>query len=71
MKIVWTENGVPSGGVRERAEVAENVCNLTGRNTMPTNQKFQSSKGINHQPKNTHEVTHESSHISNRGCSHQ
>jgi len=34
----WTENGVPNGGVRERTDVAEVVCNSIGRTTMSTNQ---------------------------------
>jgi len=40
----WTENGIPSGGIRERIERAEGACNLI-RTTMPTNQ---SSQGLNH-----------------------
>jgi len=33
----WTENRVPNGRFRERAEVAEGVCNPIGR-TISTNQ---------------------------------
>jgi len=42
--------GVPVGGVRERIEGAEGVCNPI-RTTIPTNQ---SSQGLNHYPKTTH-----------------
>jgi hypothetical protein len=34
----WTEHGDPSGGVRERTEGAEVVCNPIGRATISTNQ---------------------------------
>jgi hypothetical protein len=46
----WTEHGVPNGGVRERTEGAERVCNPIGRATISTNQSFQ---GLNHQPECT------------------
>jgi len=59
----WTENGVSTGGVRERTEGAEGVCNCI-RTTKPTNQ---SSQGLNHHPKTTHWQTHGSSCISSRG----
>jgi len=42
----WTENGVPIGGIRERIEGAERVCNPI--RTISTNQ---SSQGPNHYPK--------------------
>jgi hypothetical protein len=34
----WTEHGVPNGGVRERTEGAEGVCNPIGGTTISTNQ---------------------------------
>jgi hypothetical protein len=34
----WAEHGVPNGGVRERTEGAEGVCNPIGRTIIPTNQ---------------------------------
>jgi len=46
----WTENGVPSGGVRETAKVAEEVCNLIRRTAISTKQSFQRQ---NHHPKRT------------------
>jgi len=58
----WTENGVPIGGVRERIEGAEGVCNPI--RTISTNQ---SSQGLNHHPKCTHGQTHGSSCICSRG----
>jgi hypothetical protein len=33
----WTEHGVPNGGVKERIEGAEEVCNPIGRLTISTN----------------------------------
>ena len=63
----WTECGIPNGGVRERTEGAEGVCNPIGRTTMSTNQTPQSSQGLNHQPKSTHGEMHSSSHIRSRG----
>jgi hypothetical protein len=62
----WTEHGDPNGGVRERTEGAEGVCNPIGRTTISTNQISQSSQELNHQQKSTHGGTHGSSHISNR-----
>jgi len=40
--------GDPNGGIRERTEGAEGVCNPIGR-TISTNQIPQSSQGLNHQ----------------------
>jgi len=34
----WTENEVPNGGVRERTEGAEGICNSIRRTTISTNQ---------------------------------
>jgi len=34
----WTEHGVPNGGIRERIEGAEGVCNPIGRTKISTNQ---------------------------------
>jgi len=34
----WTEHGDPNGGVREKTEGAEGVCNPIGRTTISTNQ---------------------------------
>jgi hypothetical protein len=34
----WTEHWVANGGVRERTERAEGVCNPIGRKTSSTNQ---------------------------------
>jgi hypothetical protein len=33
----WTEHGIPNGGVRERTEGVEGVCNPIGRTTVSTN----------------------------------
>jgi hypothetical protein len=33
----WTEHRDPNGGVRERTEGAEGVCNPIGRTTISTN----------------------------------
>jgi hypothetical protein len=33
----WTEHGNPNGGVRERIEGAEEVCNPIGRTTISIN----------------------------------
>jgi len=59
----WTESLVSSGGVRERIEGAEGVCNPI-RTTIPTNQ---SSQWLNHHPKSTCGQTHGSSCICSRG----
>jgi hypothetical protein len=55
-----SEHGIPNGGVRERTEGAEGVCNPIGRTTISTNQ---SSQGLNSQPRSTHRGTHGSSRI--------
>jgi hypothetical protein len=65
----WTEHRVPNGAVRERTEGAKGVCNPIGRTTISTTRPTQSSQGLNHQPKSTHEGTHGSSCICSRGCS--
>jgi hypothetical protein len=62
-----TEHADPNGGVRERIEGAERVCNPIGRTTILTNQIHQSPQGLNHQPKNTHGRIHGSSCIRSRG----
>ena len=65
------EHEEPNGGVRGRAEGAERVCNPIGRKTtISTNQKPQSSQGLNHQLKNTHGGSHGSSCICSRGLSY-
>ena len=43
----WTEHGVPNGGVRERTEGAEGVCNPIEKTTISTNQTLQSSQVLN------------------------
>jgi hypothetical protein len=63
----WTEPLIPTGGVRERTEGAEWVCNPRGRTTISTNQNSQSSEGLSHQPKSTHGGTHGYSCVFNRG----
>ena len=50
-----------------RTEGTEGVCNPIERTTILTNQTLQISQGINHQPKNTYGVTHDSSLICSRG----
>jgi len=50
----WAENRIHNGGVRERTEGAEGVCNPIGRTTIPTNQTAQSSQGLNHHSKSAH-----------------
>jgi hypothetical protein len=57
----------PHGGVRERTEGAEGVCNPIGRTTISTNQ---SSKVVNHQQRNIHGGTHGSSRICSREWPH-
>jgi hypothetical protein len=59
----WTEHRVLNGGVRERTEGAEGVCNPIKRTAMSTNQTTQISQELNYQQKNTHGGTHVSSHI--------
>jgi len=61
------EQGDRDGGVRERSEEGEGVCNPIGRTTISTNQTTQSSQGQNHQPKSTHRGSHGSSCIYSRG----
>jgi hypothetical protein len=36
--VHWTEYRGPNGGVRERTEGVEDVCNPIGRTTVSTNQ---------------------------------
>ena len=62
-----TEHGVPNGGVRERTEGAEGVCNPIGRTTISTNQTPQSSQKLNSQSKSIHEQDHGSCYIWSRG----
>jgi len=62
-----TEHRNSNGGVRERTEGAEGVCNPIGKTIISTNQTTQSSQGLNHQPKSTHGGTHGSSCICSRG----
>ena len=52
----WTELGIPYGGVKERTEGAEGVCNPIGRTTISTKQTSppQRSQELNHQLKSTH-----------------
>jgi hypothetical protein len=38
-----------NGGVREKTEGAEGICNTIGRPTISTNQTLQRSQGVNHQ----------------------
>ena len=57
---------VPNGGVRERTEGAEGLCNSMGRTTISTNQTSQSYQGLSHQPKSTHGGAHGSSRICSR-----
>jgi hypothetical protein len=59
----WTKQGVHNGGVRERTEGAEGLCNCIGRAILSTNQ---TSRGLNHQTKSTHGATHGSSCICSR-----
>jgi hypothetical protein len=67
----WTEHRVPNGGVREKIEGSEGVCNPPGRTTITTNQSLQSSQGLTYQPMSTHGGTHGSSHICSSGWSYQ
>jgi len=63
----WTEQGDPTGRVRERTEGAEGVCNPKGRTTISTNQTPPVLPGINYKPKSTHRWTHGSTHTCSRG----
>jgi hypothetical protein len=64
---MYVKRFVYNGGVRERTEGAEGVCNPIGR-TVSTNQTPpQSSQGLNHQLKSTHGRTQGSSLINSRG----
>ena len=62
----WTEHWDHNGGVTERTEGAEGVCNPIIRTTILTNQYPQSSQGLNYQSKSTHGETHGSSCICSR-----
>ena len=66
-----TELRVPNGGVRERTEGAEGICDVIGKRTISTNQTPQNSQGLNYQPKSAHGGTHGSSHIYCNGWSCQ
>jgi hypothetical protein len=52
--------------LREMAEGAEGVCNPIGRTSVSNNQTFQSSQGLNYQPRSTYIGTHGYSHICNK-----
>jgi hypothetical protein len=43
-------HGVSNGGVREKTERTEGVCNPIGRTTISASQTLQSSQELNHQP---------------------
>ena len=62
-----TEHRDPIGGVREETEGAEGDCKPIERTTTSTNWTPQSSQGLNHQPKSTHEGALGSSSICSRG----
>ena len=62
-----SEHRDPNGRVGGRTKRAEGVCNPIWRTKISTNQTFQSSQGLNHQWKKTHEGTHGSSCIWSRG----
>ena len=64
------EHGDLNGGVRERIEGAEGVCNLIERTTISTNQIPQSTQELNHLPKTTHGVTNGSSCLHNTALPH-
>jgi hypothetical protein len=53
------------GGVRERTEGAEGVCNPIGRTI--SSSLSSNLQGLNHQPKSTHGGTHGSRCICSRG----
>jgi hypothetical protein len=53
----WTEHRVLNGGVKERTEGTDGVCNSIVKTTISTNQTPEKSQGLNHQPKSTHEET--------------
>jgi hypothetical protein len=59
----YTKCRIPNGGVRERTEGTEGVCNPIGRTTISTNQTHQNSQEVSHQPRNAHD----SSCICSRG----
>jgi hypothetical protein len=46
-----TEHGYANGGVMARTEGPRGVCNLIGRTKLSTNQRPQSSQGLNHSSK--------------------
>jgi hypothetical protein len=50
----WTEHRVPNGGVTERTEEAEGVCNPIGRTTISTKETPPNFQDLNHQPNSTH-----------------
>jgi hypothetical protein len=62
-----TEHMVHSGGVRERTDGAEGICNPLGRKTISTKPESPELQELNHQPKSTYGATHGSSRICNRG----
>jgi hypothetical protein len=60
------EHWDPKGRVRGRTEGDERDYNPIRRTPISTNLTTQSSQGLNHQPKSTHEGTCGSSYIQNR-----
>ena len=51
---LWTEGGVPNGGVGGQTEEAEGVYRTMGRTMMLATQMPQNSQGLNLQPRGTH-----------------
>jgi hypothetical protein len=62
--IYCTKDRVLNEGAKVRTQGVERVCSPIGG---WTNQYLQSSQGLNHQPKNTHGITHGPSCICSRG----
>ena len=57
---------VPEGGFGEEPEGAEGGCSPLERATLSTGQTSRISQGLDHQPKNTHVLTHGAGHICGR-----
>jgi hypothetical protein len=49
---------VPDGGVGEGTERAKGICSTMNGTTVSTGQIPWSSRGLDHQPENTHGATH-------------
>jgi hypothetical protein len=65
--------GVPNEGDGEEPGGGEGLCSPMEGAMVSTSQTPQSSRGLDHQPKNSHGMTHGAGHICDRrwSCEHQ